>query len=314
MKPTKFMSGLRLFSVVALFAGIEICEAAAATPDGIPPSREEVCDDLEGAAFGLCNAFCEAQDCDVYWKSSCDSLRGNFFRITGSSLFPCESGDATRTPTSTAIAAQTTATHTRTATRTPEPAQATATRTKTKTPTRTPESGSGATHTRTATRTPEGGMGAATATRTQQRTATKTRTPYSNEPTATRTKDAEDDVCDHLHGAAFGLCTAFCHAHNCPAVPNPSCEVLRGNFERQTGSAVFPCEADPGVPTSTPSPSHCMCDCGGDGTVSIGDLTLGVRILLGTMPIANCPPLAVRSDQLTVHDLVIAVRQALAGC
>jgi hypothetical protein len=29
-----------------------------------PPAEESVCDSLSGAAFGLCNAYCEAMDCD----------------------------------------------------------------------------------------------------------------------------------------------------------------------------------------------------------------------------------------------------------
>ena len=45
-------------------AGIRSPNAAwgRGTPDGMPPSQETVCDGLSGAAFGLCNAFCEAQD------------------------------------------------------------------------------------------------------------------------------------------------------------------------------------------------------------------------------------------------------------
>ncbi len=41
--------------------------AGTATPDGFPPANEGVCDDLTTATpglFGLCVAFCEAQDCD----------------------------------------------------------------------------------------------------------------------------------------------------------------------------------------------------------------------------------------------------------
>src|SRR5215470_20414343 len=66
------------------------------TPDGMPPSRETVCNGLSGAAFGLCNAFCEAQDCDVHPRPSCDHLRENFLKQTGSAVFPCE---LTPTPT-----------------------------------------------------------------------------------------------------------------------------------------------------------------------------------------------------------------------
>lgn len=67
--------------------------AGAGTPDDDPPSDEEVCDDLSGRAFGLCTAFCEAQDCDAPGKknnTSCDQLRENFGRLTGIPRFPCE--------------------------------------------------------------------------------------------------------------------------------------------------------------------------------------------------------------------------------
>src|SRR5262249_14691769 len=40
--------------------------SSAKTPDDMPPSQEQVCSGLQGAAFGLCNAYCEAQDCDVH--------------------------------------------------------------------------------------------------------------------------------------------------------------------------------------------------------------------------------------------------------
>jgi hypothetical protein len=39
-------------------------QEASGTPDGETPAAETVCDGLEGAQFGLCNAYCEAMDCD----------------------------------------------------------------------------------------------------------------------------------------------------------------------------------------------------------------------------------------------------------
>lgn len=38
--------------------------ALAKTPDGRTPAEETVCDGEVGAAYGLCNAYCEAMDCD----------------------------------------------------------------------------------------------------------------------------------------------------------------------------------------------------------------------------------------------------------
>jgi hypothetical protein len=63
------------------------------TPDESPPAEEQVCDDagLMGAAFGLCIAFCEANDCDDFPnRKACGVLRANYARITGELAFPCE--------------------------------------------------------------------------------------------------------------------------------------------------------------------------------------------------------------------------------
>jgi hypothetical protein len=80
---------VRLAAAVAFFAA---GSAFAKTPDGMPPSEETVCSALSGAAFGLCNAYCEAQDCDVHPRPSCPVLRRNFEKITGSPVFPCDRG------------------------------------------------------------------------------------------------------------------------------------------------------------------------------------------------------------------------------
>src|SRR3954447_18878989 len=65
------------------------------TPDTDPPAEETPCDSagLRGAAFGLCIAYCEANDCEIQPdKHACAVLRANYSRITGDDLFPCESG------------------------------------------------------------------------------------------------------------------------------------------------------------------------------------------------------------------------------
>ena len=52
-----------------------------------------VCDDLSGKAYGLCNAYCEALDCDWNPNASeraCEALRSNYSALTGESEFPCE--------------------------------------------------------------------------------------------------------------------------------------------------------------------------------------------------------------------------------
>jgi hypothetical protein len=67
--------------------------AAAKTPDGQPPSQETVCDAETGAGFGLCNAYCEAMDCDSpnhhASDNACEHVKRNFERKTGRPL-PCE--------------------------------------------------------------------------------------------------------------------------------------------------------------------------------------------------------------------------------
>lgn len=65
----------------------------AKTPDGQTPSQETICDSYSGAAFGLCNAYCEAMDCESpephASATACDRVGSHFRRITGSDL-PCE--------------------------------------------------------------------------------------------------------------------------------------------------------------------------------------------------------------------------------
>jgi len=66
--------------------------ASAKTPDGKTPAQETVCDNEKGAAYGLCNAYCEAMDCtDPNQHASdkgCESVKANFEKKTGRPL-PC---------------------------------------------------------------------------------------------------------------------------------------------------------------------------------------------------------------------------------
>jgi len=50
------------------------------------------CDGESGAAYGLCNAYCEAMDCDGAPQASqnaCDKVEAKYINITGMTL-PCE--------------------------------------------------------------------------------------------------------------------------------------------------------------------------------------------------------------------------------
>ncbi len=82
------------------FALLLLCTGAAlaSTPDGQTPAEETVCDSETGAAFGLCNAYCEAMDCESEdpqaSETACTKVRGKFMNITGRDL-PCEAPPAT---------------------------------------------------------------------------------------------------------------------------------------------------------------------------------------------------------------------------
>jgi hypothetical protein len=83
-------------TVIGLVVGLLLVAFASAAPargtrDGVPPAVEDACSGLMGAAFGLCVAYCEANDCDLYPDSqACDVLRGNYAAITGTDVLPCE--------------------------------------------------------------------------------------------------------------------------------------------------------------------------------------------------------------------------------
>jgi hypothetical protein len=65
----------------------------AETPDGEPPSVESVCEGLQGSAFGLCNSYCEALDCDSdnpkASQNACERVLVNFDEASGGAVMPC---------------------------------------------------------------------------------------------------------------------------------------------------------------------------------------------------------------------------------
>lgn len=65
--------------------------ASAQTPDGSTPSEEAVCDGLSGALFGLCNAYCEALDCDTGLSNptACAKVLANYQQRSGGANPPC---------------------------------------------------------------------------------------------------------------------------------------------------------------------------------------------------------------------------------
>ena len=64
-------------------------------------------------------------------------------------------------------------------------------------------------------------------------------------------------VCDGLSGGAFGLCHAYCEARQCDVNPRPGCEQLRKNFQKKTGSSVFPCDCHDVCVTGPPLSPSC---------------------------------------------------------
>ena len=73
----------------------------------------------------------------------------------------------------------------------------------------------------------------------------------------------------------------------------------------------------PGDPPDdgVPSKSVCVGDCNSDGIVTVGELTTGVNILLGSMPMSMCPACEPASGgAMTVDVMIRAVGAALGGC
>jgi len=84
---------ISLCSTASLVAAGAALAIGHGTPDGSPPAEETVCKDagLQGAAYGLCVAYCEASDCDDFPGSqSCDRLHFNYTKLTGEDSFPCD--------------------------------------------------------------------------------------------------------------------------------------------------------------------------------------------------------------------------------
>lgn len=79
--------------ILVLSALLLAVQVSAKTADGKTPSVETVCDNEQGAAFGICNAYCEAIDCsDPNQRASnvaCKNLKDHFEKLTGRPL-PCE--------------------------------------------------------------------------------------------------------------------------------------------------------------------------------------------------------------------------------
>ena len=83
-----------LLTITAVTGLLGASTAAAGTPDGFTPAVEAVCDIDKGTnRFGLCNAYCEAMDCDSGSNASakaCSATLANYLKKSGGLEPPCE--------------------------------------------------------------------------------------------------------------------------------------------------------------------------------------------------------------------------------
>jgi chitin binding protein len=76
-----------------------------------------------------------------------------------------------------------------------------------------------------------------------------------------------------------------------------------------------PTETPPPLSTPTPTARPCVGDCDRNQSVTIDEVVLGIRILLGEVSLGVCPALdSTNEGALTVDELVTAVHNALSGC
>lgn len=79
------------FALLLICSGIAVAQG---TPDWMTPAEETICDGETGAAYGLCNAYCEAMDCDSpnaqASATACTKVKDKFANITGRPFLPCE--------------------------------------------------------------------------------------------------------------------------------------------------------------------------------------------------------------------------------
>jgi len=82
----------RRVTICAAVALMTLIGTYAETPDGEPPSVENIRDGQEGSAVGLCNSYCEAMDCDSdnpqASQKACEKVLANFDKAADGAM-PC---------------------------------------------------------------------------------------------------------------------------------------------------------------------------------------------------------------------------------
>jgi len=97
MRVKSFVASLSFVFLLGL--STVFSSAFAKTPDGMTPAEEEVCDIVKGGTpglYGLCVAYCEAQDLDAFPKKSPNSrLLDNYNKKMrdGDPQMPCLDDD-----------------------------------------------------------------------------------------------------------------------------------------------------------------------------------------------------------------------------
>jgi hypothetical protein len=88
------LSSLPIAMLVGLLASTPTVYAE--TRDGETPAEETVCGGLEGNMFGICNAYCEAMDCDdpnhKASDTACLKKAQQWTAIAGETVLPCNEG------------------------------------------------------------------------------------------------------------------------------------------------------------------------------------------------------------------------------
>jgi hypothetical protein len=84
----KYLLAATMLAVLA-FTPISLAQTA----DGMTPAEEQVCDDLNGALYGLCVAYCEAMDChlgDQFASDrACERVLTNYMTHSDGDMPPC---------------------------------------------------------------------------------------------------------------------------------------------------------------------------------------------------------------------------------
>ena len=88
---------IRLMTLIVLVSGgvLGASVVLAGTPDGMTPAQEVACNIDRGTNyFGLCNAYCEAMDCDSASPNAsaraCAATHANYLKKSGGLVPPCE--------------------------------------------------------------------------------------------------------------------------------------------------------------------------------------------------------------------------------